>query len=335
MTKTKSKKAAPNICSKISNKISTKKAFFVVKATRQNVLEAFFLPSNRNKLFLVTTEATFLFLAGFSPVKVPSKRHTWVSPSVVFTPTKSPKVFNNRPVNKLVFSFMASTSGTASTFSSKKMVKKTKSSENIIQHVIQDRPRSTTGCVAKCGLSVLENWADQMETELFSLLVSGATFGGAWETITMASVLVLSAIFKIKLAYIKTVFQLVHGFLGAKLVLKDNMKLFCVEFASHVSLETVFLVKLTSSVHLATLKIAKFLVVSESGSLSAVVVLCNMLLDMSTANIKTALSVFGVITHVMLKSTGIWQYIVVHFKNLVAAVSAFNYWSVLVGKDSI
>ncbi|KAG9297920.1 hypothetical protein G9A89_001229 [Geosiphon pyriformis] len=128
-TRTKSKKAAPDICPEISNKISTRRAFSVVKATRQNVLEAFPLPSNRDKLSLVTTEATFSSLAGFSPVKVLSKRHIWVSPSVTSTPIKSPKVFNNKPVNKLVFLSIASTSGAASTSSSKKMVKKTKSSE--------------------------------------------------------------------------------------------------------------------------------------------------------------------------------------------------------------
>ncbi|KAG9284221.1 hypothetical protein G9A89_002030 [Geosiphon pyriformis] len=125
----KSKKAALDICLEISNKISTREALSVVETTRQNVLEAFSLPSNRKKLPLVATESNFSSLAGFSPVKVSSKRHTWVSPSVVSTPTKSPKVFNNRPVNKLVFFSIDSTPGVSDTTSSKKMVKKTKSSE--------------------------------------------------------------------------------------------------------------------------------------------------------------------------------------------------------------
>ncbi|KAG9307393.1 hypothetical protein G9A89_017222 [Geosiphon pyriformis] len=91
MTRAKSKKKAVlDICPEISNKISTRGALSVVEATRQNILEAFPLFSNHNKLPLVATEATSLSLAGFSPVKVPSKRHTWVSPSVVSTPTKSP-----------------------------------------------------------------------------------------------------------------------------------------------------------------------------------------------------------------------------------------------------
>ncbi|KAG9292968.1 hypothetical protein G9A89_016330 [Geosiphon pyriformis] len=141
----------------------------------------------------------------------------------------------------------------------------------------------------------------------------------------MASILVPGATFKIKLAHVKTVFQSVHGFLGAKSVLKNNVKLFCVEFAFYVSLETAFLVELTNSVHLVTLKIAKSLMVSESGSLSAAVVLYNMSLGVSVANIKTALNVFGGVTHVVLKPAGIWQYVVVYFEKLNSAMSALNY----------
>ncbi|KAG9297824.1 hypothetical protein G9A89_000129 [Geosiphon pyriformis] len=96
-----------------------------------------------------------------------------------------------------------------------------------------------------------------------------------------------------------------------------------------------FLVELTSSVHLTTLKIAKFLVVSEFGSLSAAVTLCDVSLGVSAVDIKTALSVFGVITHVVLKSASIWQYVVIYFENLIAATSVFNYWSVLVDKNSV
>ncbi|KAG9291640.1 hypothetical protein G9A89_022059 [Geosiphon pyriformis] len=129
MIRAKSKKAAPDICPEISNKISTRRALSVVEATRQNVLEVFPLPSNHDKLFLVVIKATSSSLTGFSPVKVPLKKHTWISLSVVSTPTKNPKVFNNRPVNKLVFLSIISTSGAASISSSKKMVKKTKSSK--------------------------------------------------------------------------------------------------------------------------------------------------------------------------------------------------------------
>ncbi|KAG9292892.1 hypothetical protein G9A89_016254 [Geosiphon pyriformis] len=139
----------------------------------------------------------------------------------------------------------------------------------------------------------------------------------------------LGATFKIKLAYVKAVFQFVHGFLGAKSVSKDNIKLFCMEFASQQSLEAAFLVELTSSVHLTTLKIAKSLVISESDSFPATVVLHDVLLSMSAADIKMALGVFGEIVYVVLKSAGVWQYVVVYFKELDAATAALNYWSIL------
>ncbi|KAG9290847.1 hypothetical protein G9A89_010996 [Geosiphon pyriformis] len=293
-TRAKSKKAAPDICPKISNKISTRRAFSVVEATRQNVLEAFSLPSNCEKLSLVTTESTSLSLAGFLPVKVPLKRYTWVSSSVASILTKSPKIFNNRPVNKLAFPSIDPTLGASGTTSSKKIIKKTKNkisvaSSGTLSKIGQDQllavlpnvvfsSRSLLVLEAKqslpVGSPVLGNWADQMETDSSPPLVS--------ETITsyqkfagwVASTLVPGAIFKIKLAHVKT------------------------------SLEAAFLVELTSSIHLATLKIAKSLVVFESGSSSAAVVLCNVPLGVSVADIKLAFSVFGSVTHVVLKPAG-------------------------------
>ncbi|KAG9294140.1 hypothetical protein G9A89_021499 [Geosiphon pyriformis] len=266
MTRAKSKKAVPDICPEIFNKISIKRALFVVEATRQNILEAF---------LLLTTSS---FLAGFSPVKVPSKRYTWISPSVVST-----------PVNKLVFLSIASTFGAASTSSSKKMVKKTKSSEK-------------WGQLLAFAIVTLNPFVVSNEIlDEISIVLSGM----------FKSSLVLKAKqfspveSPIKLAHVKTVFQLVHGFL--------------------VSLEAAFLVELTSSVHLATFKIAKSLVISEFGSPSAAVVLHDVLLDVSAANIKMALSVFGNVTRVVLKSTGVWQYVVVYFEKLDSAISALNY----------
>ncbi|KAG9290599.1 hypothetical protein G9A89_011562 [Geosiphon pyriformis] len=389
ITKAKSKRAASDICPEISNKISTKGALFVVKATRQNVLETFSLSSNCNKLPLVATEATSLSLAGFSPVKVPSKRHIWVSFSVASTPTKSPKVFSNRPVNKLVFLSIDLTPGASSTTSSKKMVKKTRSSEKwgqslvsaivtpnlfvVPNEILDEISITSSGISSKMGQDqllavlpnmvssgrsslvleakqsssvrslVLENWADQMETDSSPPLVSGATSGGAWETITshqrfaewVASTLVSGATFRIKLAHVKGVFQFVHGFLGAKSVSKDNVKLFCVKFTSQQSLKAVFLVELTSSVYLATLKIAKFLVVSEAGFSSAAVVLCDVPLSVSAVDIKLVLSVFGSVAYVVLKPAGIWQYVVIYFEKLDSAVSALKHWLVLMDKDSI
>ncbi|KAG9287942.1 hypothetical protein G9A89_017537, partial [Geosiphon pyriformis] len=383
------KKTAPDICPEISNKISTRGALSVVEATRQNVLEAFFLLSNRDKLPLVATEATSSSLAGFSSVKVPSKKHIWVSSGIASTPTKSPKVFNNRPVNKLVFPFIASTSGAASTSSLKKMVKKTKSLEKWEQSLVsaivtpnpfvvlneildeisvalsstsskigQDQPLAVLSNVVSSSRSLLVleakqflsvgspvfvNWTDQMETDLSPPLVSDATSGGVWKTITscqrfarwVASTLVPSATFKIKLAHVKTVFQSVHGFLGAKSVSKNNVKLFCMEFASQQFLEAAFLVELTSSVRLVILKIAKSLVVSESGSPPATVVLHNIPLGVSAADVKLALSVFGSVICVVLKPASIWQYVVVYFEKLDSAVFVLKHWSVLMGKDSV
>ncbi|KAG9304480.1 hypothetical protein G9A89_020044 [Geosiphon pyriformis] len=348
ITRAKNKKAASNICPEISNKISTRKAFSVVEATRQNILEAFLLPSNCDKLSLVAIKAIFLSLTGFLPVKVPLKRHIWISFSVVSTPTKNPKVFNNRLINKLVFLSIDSTSGAASIISSKKWSKKPKvqkTSFNTLSKIGLDQPlavlpnmmffsRSLLILEAKqfpsVELPVLKNWANQMKTESFSPLVFGVTFSGAWETIIncqrftgwVAFTLVFGATFKIKLAHVKTVFQLVHGFLDVKSVLKDNVKLFCVEFASQVSLKAVFLVELTSSVHLATLKIAKSLVIFEFGSLSAAVVLHDVPLGVFAINIKMALNVFNSVTYVVLKPVGIWQYVVVYFEKLDSALSA-------------
>ncbi|KAG9297031.1 hypothetical protein G9A89_008617 [Geosiphon pyriformis] len=180
------------------------------------------------------------------------------------------------------------------------------------------------------GLLVFENWTNQIETESFPPLVFGAVTGDAWETISsLVSTLVFGATFKIKLAYIKTAFQSIHGFLGAKSVFKNNMKLFCVKFAFQSSLDAAFLVEFTSFICLATLKIAKFLVVSESGSSSVTVVLYNVSLDVSAADIKSAFEVFGEVFCVMLKPASVWQYVVVYFKELDAAAFALTYWSIL------
>ncbi|KAG9297326.1 hypothetical protein G9A89_003988 [Geosiphon pyriformis] len=352
ITRTKSKKAAPNICPEISNKISTRRALSVVEATRQNVLEAFFLSSNHDKLSLVATEATSSSLVGFSPVKIPSKRHIWVSPSVASTPTKSPKVFNNRPVNKLVFPYIDSTPGASSITSSKKKIKKTKSSEKweqslasaivtpnsfvVPNEILDEISVASSGMSSKMGqdqpLAVLPNvvFFSRSSPVLETKQSSSVGFAG-W----MAFTLMPGATFKIKLAHVKAVFQSVHGFLGVKSISKDNVKLFCMEFASQQSLEAAFLVELTSSVHLTTLKIAKSLVVSESGSSLAAVALRDVPLGVSAADVKLALSVFGGVTRVVLKPAGIWQYVVIYFEKLDSAVFALKHWSVLIGKDSV
>ncbi|KAG9284445.1 hypothetical protein G9A89_023702 [Geosiphon pyriformis] len=276
ITRAKSKKAASNICPEISNKISTREALFVVEATRQNVLEAFPLFSNCEKLSLVATKATFSSLAGLSPVKVPLKRHTWeqLLTSAIVTP--NPFVVSNEILDEISIA----SSDTLSKMGQDQLLA-------VLPNVVSFS-RSLPVLKAKQSLPVrlpvLENWTDQMETELSSLLVSGATSSDCF---------------------------------------------------SVMSLKVASLVELTSFVYLAILKIAKSLVVSESDFPSVVVALYNMLLGVSAADIKTALSVFGMVTCVVLKSADIWQYVVIHFENLVAVTFALNYWSVLVSKDSV
>ncbi|KAG9294108.1 hypothetical protein G9A89_021467 [Geosiphon pyriformis] len=102
------------------------------------------------------------------------------------------------------------------------------------------------------------------------------------------------------------------------------MKLFCMEFASQQSLEAAFLVELTSSVHLATLKIAKSLVVSESVSSFAAVALQDVSLGVFAADIKIAFSVFGSVACVVLKPAGIWQYMMAKLVNLPSGCTAFE-----------
>ncbi|KAG9291059.1 hypothetical protein G9A89_012931 [Geosiphon pyriformis] len=60
-----------------------------------------------------------------------------------------------------------------------------------------------------------------------------------------------------------------------------------------------------------------------------------MSLSVSATNIKSALSIFGEVSCVVLKPAGVWQYVVVYFKELDAAAFALNHWSILVGKDSV
>ncbi|KAG9293415.1 hypothetical protein G9A89_009139 [Geosiphon pyriformis] len=98
--------------------------FSVIEAVRQNVLAIFPLKNNSNKLLLTASGSFSSPLAGsFFLVKVPSKKHIWVSPSVVSTTSKSPKIFNNKPVNKLVFPALTTSTITSTTTTSQMAVK--------------------------------------------------------------------------------------------------------------------------------------------------------------------------------------------------------------------
>ncbi|KAG9286896.1 hypothetical protein G9A89_012446 [Geosiphon pyriformis] len=366
----KNKKVTNVTFSIITNKVSTRESLSVIEAARQNVLATFPLKNNSNKLPLAASGSFSSPLAGSSSL-------VKISPSVVSTTSKSPKIFNNRPVNKLVFSALTTPTTTSITTAlqmaqaittamitpnffvvpdeifgkisiaaASPILDMDDNSSGTSSKIGQDQPLAVLPNVVSSGRSlpvleakqfssvespVLGNWTDEIETDSSSPLVSGATSGGTWETITSCQ----RFAGWIKLAHVKAVFQSVHGFLGAKSVSKDNVKLFCVEFASQQFLEAAFLVELTSSVHLATFKIAKSLVVSESGSSSAAVALRDVPLGVSAADIKLALSVFGSVACVVLKPAGIWQYVVVYFEKLDSAVSALKHWSVLMGKDSV
>ncbi|KAG9292531.1 hypothetical protein G9A89_006902 [Geosiphon pyriformis] len=75
--------------------------------------------------------------------------------------------------------------------------------------------------------------------------------------------------------------------------------------------------------------------VASVSSPSLSVALHDISLSTSFDDIKTALSIFGVVTSVKLKSAGLWQYAVVNFKDISSAAAALSNWSVLVRKDSI
>ncbi|KAG9297669.1 hypothetical protein G9A89_011184 [Geosiphon pyriformis] len=96
-------------------------------------------------------------------------------------------------------------------------------------------------------LDDLKDWADQIEMEsTASFLISGAADGGAWENVNghqrfsdwVASNLVPGATFKIKLALLSSLFQLLPGCIELNSVSQDAVKLFCMEFASQESLNS-------------------------------------------------------------------------------------------------
>ncbi|KAG9297411.1 hypothetical protein G9A89_009495 [Geosiphon pyriformis] len=385
----KSKKVANVTFPIVTNKVSTQEGLSVIKAARQNVLATFPLKNNSNKLPLAASGSFSLPLAGSSsPVKVSSKRHTQVSPSVVFTTSKSPKIFNNRPVNKLVFPALTTPTTTTTTIFALQMTAKAKNSKKQQQAVTiamvalnpfvvsdeifskisraaasplsdmdgnssdtspkmgQDQPlailsdvvissRSSPIPVAKQFINSddLKDWADQMEMEsTVPPPVSGAANGSVWENVNgyqrfsgwVASNLVPRATFKIKMALLGSLFQLLPGCIRLKSVSQDAVKLFCVEFASQECLNGATKVAISDEVFLTTLKIAW-----------SSVALRDIPLGTSSDDIKTALGIFGVVTSVKLKPAGLWQYAVVNFKDISSAAAALSNWSVLVKKDSV
>ncbi|KAG9299314.1 hypothetical protein G9A89_013962 [Geosiphon pyriformis] len=343
MNRAKSKKVANITFPIVTNKVSTQEGLSVIETARQNVLAIFLLKNISDKLPLAASDLFSSPLAGgSSPVKVFSKRHTRVSPSVVSTTSKSPKIFNNRPVNKLVFPAFTTPTTTTTTTTALQMATKAKNSKKQQQAVatamistaaaspLPNMDGNSSGTSPKMGqdqlLAVLpdvvlsgrlspilvakqpinsndlKDWADQMEMKsTVPPPVSGAANGSAWENVNghqrfsgwVASNLVLGAIFKIKMALLGSLFQLLPGCIGLKSSLNGATK-----------------VAISDGNFLTTLKIAQSSGVTSVFFLSLLVVLCDISLDIFSDNIKTALGIFGVVTSVKLKPAGLWQYTV-------------------------
>ncbi|KAG9294825.1 hypothetical protein G9A89_008517 [Geosiphon pyriformis] len=307
-----------------TNRTKSKKDLSVIEAARQNVLATFPLKNISDKLPLAASGSFSSPLAGSSsPVKVPSKKHTQVSPSVVSTTSKSPKIFNNRPVNKLVF-LVLTTSTTTSTTTTSQITAKVKNSKKQQQAVatamitpnpfvvpdkifskistaatspLPNMDGNSSGTSPKMGqdqllavlsdvvlssrllpipvakqfinLDDLKNWADQMEME-------STRFSG-W----VVSNLVPGATFKIKIALLSSLFQLLPGCIGLKSSLNDATK-----------------VVISDKIFLTTLKIAQSSGVASVSSFSLSVVLHNVPLGIFSDDIKTTFGIFGVVTSV-------------------------------------
>ncbi|KAG9293562.1 hypothetical protein G9A89_005565 [Geosiphon pyriformis] len=143
-------------------------------------------------------------------------------------------------------------------------------------------------------LDDLKDWADQMEME-----------STVPPQFLVQLMLVLGRI---------SLFQLLPGCIGLKSVLQDAVKLFCVEFASQESLNGATRVAISNDVFLTTLKIAWSSGVASVSSPFLLVALCDVPLDTSPDDIKTALGIFG---------------------DISSAAAALSNWSVLVRKDSV
>ncbi|KAG9306117.1 hypothetical protein G9A89_016021 [Geosiphon pyriformis] len=130
-------------------------------------------------------------LAGsFSPVKVLAKKLTWVSSSVISTASKSPKIFNNKPVNKLVFSAFttSTTTTTTTTTTASQMAVKAKNSKKQQQTVttamVTPNPFVVPDKIFVAKQPIisddLKDWTDQMEMESTAFPpISGAANSGA------------------------------------------------------------------------------------------------------------------------------------------------------------
>ncbi|KAG9299996.1 hypothetical protein G9A89_009724 [Geosiphon pyriformis] len=340
MNRAKSKKVANFTFPIVTNKVSTQESLSVIEAARQNVLATFPLKNNSNKLPLAASGSFFSPLAGSSfPVKVPSKRHTWISPSVVSTTSKSPKIFNNRPVNKLVFSALTTPTITSTTTVSQ-MAMKAKNSKKQQQAVATAMvtlnpfvvPDEIFGKISTAAASPLPNM-DGNSSNISSKM-------GQDQPLAVLPDVVISS----RLSPIPIAKQSINP---------DDLK----DWADQMEMESTVpspvsgaadggaweneylndatKVAISDEVFLTTLKIARSSGVASVSSPSLSVVLHNVPLGTSSNDIKTALGIFGVVTSVKLKPAGLWQYTVINFKDISSAAAVLSNWSVLVRKDSV
>ncbi|KAG9302215.1 hypothetical protein G9A89_020649 [Geosiphon pyriformis] len=264
-----------------------------------------------------------------SPVKVPSKRHTQVSPSVVSTTSKSPKIFNNRPVNKLVFPAFT-TPTTTSTTTTSQMAAKAKNPKKQQQAVTTAIvtlnpfviPDEIFGKISTAAASPLPNMDGNSSS-------TSPKMGQDQPLAVLPDVVLSSRSLPIPVA--------------KQSINPDNLKDWADQMEMESTVPPQFLeclngatkVAIGDEVFLTTLKIAQSSGVASISSFSLSVALCVVLLGASSDDIKSALGIFGVVTSVKLKPAGLWQYAVVNFKDIFSAAAALSNWSVLVRKDSI
>ncbi|KAG9294819.1 hypothetical protein G9A89_008511 [Geosiphon pyriformis] len=364
----KSKKVANVTFPIVTNKVSTQEGLSVIEAARQNVLATFPLKNNSNKLPLVASGSFSSPLAGSSsPVKlVFSALTTSTTTSTTTASQMAAKAKNPKKQQQAVATAMVTPNpfvvpdeifSKISTAAASPILDMDGNSSGTSPKMGQDQPlavlpdvvfssRSSSIPVTKqfINLDDLKDWADQLEMEsTVPPPVSGASDAGAWVNVNgrqkfsgwVASNLVPGAMFKIKMALLSFLFQLLSGCIGLKSVSRDAVKLFCVEFASQECLNSATKVVIGEEIFLTTLKIAWSSGVASVSSPSLSVALHDIPLGASSDDIKSALGIFGVVTSVKLKPAGLWQYAVVNFKNTSSAAAALSNWSVLVRKDSV
>ncbi|KAG9294830.1 hypothetical protein G9A89_008522 [Geosiphon pyriformis] len=265
------------------------------------------------------------------PVKVPSKRHTQVNSSVVSTISKSPKLFNNKPVNKLVFLVLITTTTSTTTITALQIATKAKNSKKPQQIV-------TTAMVTPNPFVVPDKILEKISTAAVS------SFPNMDDNSNGTS-------HKIKkdkpqaVLFDKVLSGRFSSVIEAKqFIILDNLK----DWADQMEMEStvsppVFGTadggawkNVNESLNGAiTLKIAWSSGVVSVSSLPLFVALCDILLSTSSDDIKAALGIFGVVISVKLKPAGLWQYAVVHLKDISSAAETLKHWFVLVKKNSV